>query len=84
MPRAKRSRTRVSVAPRDLELSYEELRAKWRRSLDDGLVRSMASDYLRGFQDECNYDAYLEYQRRFGSLSSRTLKEKARERRTRR
>lgn len=42
-------------------------RLAWRQSLPEWLVRSLASDYLRGQVDECNHDAYLEYEHRYGS-----------------
>lgn len=46
--------------------SYDEQRIAWRKSLPELIVRELASDYMRGRQDECTYDAYLEYERRFG------------------
>lgn len=42
-------------------------RIAWARSLSDQDVRALASDFLRGYTDQCNEDAYREYERRFGA-----------------
>lgn len=44
---------------------YEQRRIAWRAALDDVTVRSLASDYRKGLQDESTYDAFLEYRHRF-------------------
>lgn len=57
---------------RDLGLSladppgYLELCIEWRIGLSDEIVRSLASDYLRGMVDPCTQDAFNEYERRWG------------------
>jgi len=48
------------------ELSYDELRIEWCRSLNDMTIRDFAADYLRGIVTEDTTDAFAEYERRFG------------------
>lgn len=70
MPRLARRNRGKSVAPLVLDLApvtYDEQRLYWRNSLSDDIVRSLAADYLRGYEDECNADAFKEYERRFGT-----------------
>lgn len=45
---------------------YDAQRLAWRKSLPESLIRTLASDFLAGKIDECNYDAYQEYVVRFG------------------
>lgn len=53
----------------DPKVDYEVERWIWRRSLSDENVRAMAADYLRGMIDECNSDAFQEYELRWGPHS---------------
>ena len=38
----------------------------WRRGLSEVVVRSLASDYLRGIIEPCTTDAFQEYEYRWG------------------
>lgn len=49
------------------QLSDAEERMLWRRSLPDDILRSLASDFLRGLVDECNADAFAEFEYRYGA-----------------
>ena len=55
---------KASVDP--LDPSADAERIAWARALNDQDVRALAADFLRGYTDQCNADAYLEYERRFG------------------
>lgn len=43
------------------EDEYTEEILKWRRSLNDTVVRSLAQDYRQGLRDESTLDGYEEY-----------------------
>jgi len=47
-------------------MTPEQARMQWRKELTDTDVRALASDYLRGVEDECTEDAFKEYELRFG------------------
>lgn len=65
-------------------LSIDEQRLRWRASLSEVEVRSLASDYLRGMVDECNADAYLEFVHRFGAHTKNVAKPKGKSKKARR
>jgi hypothetical protein len=46
--------------------SYDDQRIIWRQSLAEDVLRSLASDYLRGMVDESTADAFREYEHRWG------------------
>lgn len=50
----------------EAQMEHDEQRMAWRRAQPEHVIRSLASDYLRGSVDECTTDAYHEYQDRFG------------------
>lgn len=59
------------------DLEYQLARLQWAADLNEMNVRALAADYLRGARDHCSIDAYREYERRFGSVSSNRGSHKA-------
>lgn len=60
----KYSQVRQEFPPETKEEAIDRL--AWRHSLSDTNVRALCYDYLIGYQDVVTYDAFLEYERRFG------------------